>query len=187
MEMLIFMYTIYMPINQTLLKTIKNMYHVDQDIRDQVIGNKNLLLPLSQFGISESVGGKSKKKQPSLGSVLVYMIDQMHNARLRNIIRDYGYPKRKMLGIDGLHRFWLLIQHQDFDVELQKNCLKECDFSLPDQAHLTDRICFNSGKKQVYGSLLLTSSRKEAQKNWPIENLAFLNKRRKKMGLGPLK
>ena len=48
--------------------------------------------------------------------------------------------------------FWLLIQHQDNDVELQKQCLKRCNFELKNNAFLTDRVLINQGKKQIYGT-----------------------------------
>lgn len=48
--------------------------------------------------------------------------------------------------------FWILIQHQDYDVALQKACLKRCDFERKHREYLTDRIALNEGRKQTYGT-----------------------------------
>jgi hypothetical protein len=83
---------------------------------------------------------------------LVYVTDFVHGQRLRGLIREYGYPTQKTLGKEGMAAFWLLIQHQDYDLELQKACLQKCDFEKSHFEHLTDRILVNEGKKQRYGT-----------------------------------
>ena len=73
--------------------------------------------------------------------------------------------------------FWLLIQHQDNDVELQKQCLKRCNFELKNNAFLTDRVLINQVKKQIYGTQFIGE----------IKDKKNVDKRRAKMGLEPLK
>ena len=76
-----------------------------------------------------------------------------------------------------MEAFWLLVQHQDYDVKLQEKCLKHCDFNLKNKSYLTDRIMVNREGTQIYGT----------QFNKPIIDKKNVDKRRKEMGLEPLK
>ena len=148
-----------------LQKNIIEMVHVDQSLRTRAL--------------------KTDEPQPNVYNWLVYVVDAVHNQRIHTLIKKYGYPKKKTVGDEALHAFWLLIQHQDFDIELQKKCLSNCDFALPDKAHLVDRILKNTNKKQRFG----TQSHRGADKKlrlWPVEDKKNLNTRRKKHKLPPL-
>ncbi len=147
-------------INKTLAKQINEMYKVDQDLR-----------------------GQAKRGRGPI-NFLIYAIDWVHNYRIKKIIELYGYPNLKLIGKGGLHNFWLLIQHQDFDIELQKACLKRCCFSKKDEAFLTDRILIKREGRQLYG----TQFRRVGQKLelFPIKDKKMINSRRKKVGLNPL-
>ncbi len=137
-----------------LKKRIEEMVKVDQEARTQAKNSRGLQIP----------------------NILIYTLDSSHNYWIHKIIQQYGYPTSKMVGADGMKSFWLLVQHQDFDLELQESCLKNCDFALQEQAYLTDRICVNSGKKQIYGT----------QFNSPIEDEKNVNEKRSKMGLSTI-
>jgi hypothetical protein len=76
-----------------------------------------------------------------------------------------------------LFNFWLLVQHQDLDLSLQINCLKNCGFENKEFAYLTDRVLVNRGEKQIYGTQL----------NAKIENLSRTNNLRKKIGMMTMK
>lgn len=81
-----------------------------------------------------------------------------------------------------MNAFWLLIQHQDFDLDLQKACLKKCDFNKKDKAYLTDRILVSQGKKQKYGTQFYKNKKGNLVPR-PIKALDQLDKRRKNVGL----
>lgn len=120
--------------NEPLIKIIKEMAKVDQDVR---------------FKAKES----SKNSDGlTIYNYLVYTVDAVHQFRLRQLIETYGYPTKQQVGVEGLKDFWLLIQHQDFDLDLQKKCLEQCDFDPEEKAHLTDRILIAEGKEQKYGT-----------------------------------
>lgn len=105
----------------------------------------------------------------------VFLIDMANNDFIKNkIIKSYGYPTQDLIGKEGMKAFWLLIQHQDRDIELQKECLENCDFEPKEKALLTDRILYNQGKKLKYGTLSVGESVKDVDKN------------RKEIGLEPL-
>lgn len=125
-----------------------------------------------------------KKRQLGPYNFLVYIMDQVHNLKIHRIIDVYGYPSVRTIGRDGMSAFWLLVQHQDFDLELQKECLAKCDFSKTDAAYLTDRVLVNQGKDQVYGTQFTGAlDRKGNPIPRPIKNMKGLDKRRKEVGL----
>jgi hypothetical protein len=61
-------------------------------------------------------------------------------------------------------------------VKLQENVLKNVNLELSDKAALIDRIRYNKGEEQLYGTML----------NADIEDKENVNKRRKEMGLNSL-
>ncbi len=74
-------------------------------------------------------------------------IDAKHNLRLKKIISTYGWPGIHLVGVKGAMGIWLLVQHQDHDVEFQKRCLallKEAvgkqDAQYHEYAYLLDRV-----------------------------------------------
>lgn len=112
---------------------------------------------------------------------LVYAIDAVHNYYLHKIIDRYGFPTTKLIGKKSIRDFWILVQHQDFDLELQKECLKKCDFALKEKALLTDRVLVNSNKKQLYGTQFHRDQSGKLVPR-PIKDKRNLNIRRKKAG-----
>lgn len=124
-------------------------------------------------------------KEKSLTNFVIYAVDFIHNYRIKMIIEKFGYPTEKLIGKDAMNSFWLLIQHQDYDSDLQENCLKYCDFEPKDKAHLTDRILMNKGEKQIYGTQFKLIS-EEKVIVYPLKDKKNVNKLRKQAGLEKL-
>lgn len=118
-------------------------------------------------------------------NLLVYTVDGIHNKYIHQIIDEHGYPMERTIGREGIKKFWLLVQHQDSDVALQKACLKKCDFAPKERAYLTDRVLVSEGKKQKYGTQM---KRVAAGFLVPrtIEKGRGVDVRRKQAGLGTL-
>lgn len=51
----------------------------------------------------------------------------MHGRRLKEIIKHYGWLGISAVGLEGVSAMWLLVQHQDHDVDFQKKCLSLLD------------------------------------------------------------
>lgn len=151
-------------INKTLVQITQMMVKVDQGARFQARGSKGNLPP----------------------NLLIYAIDAAHSHRMRMLILEYGYPTRKLLGAKGMKDWWLLVQHQDLDPELQKKCLKHCDFAPEERAMLVDRVLVGEGKQQRYGTQLKRNPEGEMVLV-DIEDPQKVDARRKEMGLEPLK
>lgn len=124
----------------------------------------------------------ASKDNKETGKYLVYLVDAAHGYRLRTFIATYGYPTEELLGKEGMDAFWLLVQHQDFDLDLQKDCLLNCVFSSFNHAHLLDRVLINEGKKQKYGTQL-TKDEQGRVISAPIEDTVNVDKRREEAGL----
>lgn len=173
-------------INKILLKRIKEMCDLDQDIRFQSFYNKSLVNPLVKLA-----NEKYNKKVPAplklgLGSFLVYMLDAAHNTKLWRIIEIYGYPTTKIIGKRGMFLFGVLVQHQVDDSKLQKSCLENCDFDAITQAHIIDKSLVAEGKRQLYGTQMKVNRKKKVVSPYLIENPKLVNIRRKALGIGPI-
>ncbi|PCI18997.1 hypothetical protein COB64_04490 [Candidatus Wolfebacteria bacterium] len=51
-------------------------------------------------------------------------VDKKNTQRMKEIIDEYGWPTKSMVGWHAANKAWLLVQHADHDVEFQKKCLK---------------------------------------------------------------
>jgi hypothetical protein len=145
-------------VNQKLAKQITEMAEIDQDLRLKAKPGKELI------------------------NYMIYVVDNIHNYRIWKIVEKYGYPTQKLIGKKSMKDFWLLVQHQDYDLDLQEKCLKYCDFEPKEKAFLTDRIFLHKGEKQLYGTQFHKPP-KGKWKIWPIKNKKDFKTRRKKAGL----
>ena len=117
-------------------------------------------------------------------------IDAENRAWLKQVIHRYGWPGRTLVGPDGAHAAWLLIQHADADRALQKRCLKlmrkapKGEVQPENIAYLTDRIRLADGKKQLYGTQVeLKDGRWQVCE---VEDPDRLDHRRRQLGLPPI-
>ena len=121
--------------------------------------------------------------------------DSVFNANLewmRLVLAQYGWPGRRLVGDEGSHGAWLLLQHADRDTALQRTALQLLekavqagDASSRDLAYLTDRVRAAEGRPQVYGTQLQYDSRGCASPK-PSEEPAQLDARRASVGLEPV-
>lgn len=118
-------------------------------------------------------------------------VDRKNTARLKEIIEKHGWPGRSLVGEDGAHAAWLLVQHADRDHAFQKRCLKLLEKAVKageasgvDLAYLTDRVLVAENKKQLYGTQFRVKDGKLEPS--PIEDEANVDRRRKDVGLPSL-
>ncbi len=121
--------------------------------------------------------------------------DSVFNANLewmRLVLAQYGWPGRRLVGDEGSHGAWLLLQHADRDTALQRTAMqlletavRDNDASRRDLAYLTDRVRTAEGRLQVYGTQLQYDSRGCASPK-PSEEPAQLDARRASVGLEPV-
>jgi hypothetical protein len=121
----------------------------------------------------------------------VQKADEENRAWLKSVIGKRGWPGKSLVGEDGAHAAWLLVQHADADLPFQKKCLglleaavKKGEAAPTDLAYLTDRVLAAEGKKQRYGTQLELKDGKLIPK--PVEDPEKLDARRKELGLVPM-
>lgn len=124
---------------------------------------------------------------PSL--VAEQRLRQSHALRLRQIMHEHGWPTISMVGADAAQCAWLLAQHSDHDLALQRQALTAMqaaadDVSAIDLAYLTDRVAVADGHPQHYGTQLY--SRNGELVPQPVADPETLDARRAAIGLLPL-
>lgn len=119
-------------------------------------------------------------------------IDQQNTARMKEIIAQHGWPGDRLVGKDGAHAAWLLVQHATEDLDFMNQCLSlmavavnRGDASGSDLAYLTDRVRVHSGKPQIYGTQFKFGA-DGALIAEPIEDAANVDARRSSVGLPSL-
>lgn len=114
------------------------------------------------------------------------MIHRKNAERLREIIKETGFPTVSMVGAEGSNAAWLIIQHSIGEPEFMKKCYKMMieysnDINPSNIAYLYDRIQVFQSKPQRYGTQLTSEGIP-----YPVENKTYLNEERLKMNLKPL-
>jgi tetratricopeptide (TPR) repeat protein len=115
-------------------------------------------------------------------------IDSLNLIKIKDIIKNYGYPGRSMVGHQSITA-WLVIQHSDLKTQeeylpILQEAAEKGELSKSVFALLINRIRMRKGEKQLYGSQLQMKDGKYVI--YPIEDEPNVNKRRAEMGLGPL-
>jgi hypothetical protein len=79
--------------------------------------------------------------------------------RLTEIMTEYGWPGRSLVGDEAARRAWLIAQHADRQLDVQRRALMLMERAVvageADPAHLAflrDRVLINEGRRQVYGT-----------------------------------
>jgi hypothetical protein len=114
--------------------------------------------------------------------------DSTRIARLRAVVAAHGWPGASLVGRDGAHAAWLVLQHLPDDV--QRTMLPRleragaCEVDPRDVALLTDRVLSHAGKPQRYGSQFHPEG--DSLVAEPIEDIAHLDERRAAAGLPPM-
>lgn len=111
--------------------------------------------------------------------------------RLEEIIRQYGWPGRSLVGADASLAAFLIIQHADYKYQkkyfpLIQEAMKKGEIQPGNVALLEDRILMREGKKQIYGSQLKRNDKTGKYEMWPVEDEENLDKRRASVGLEPI-
>lgn len=165
--------------NKTLQIELIKMYINDQSVRDNIL--------------SEIIS-KYKLDEYELTKADAVSVDKMNRDRLKEIIREFGFPTRQLVGKDAMQGIFLIIQHSDMDTEWQKEQLtsieravKQGDMDGQSYAYLYDRIKINSGEKQLYGTQFKNvdpvNRKVELADTEDVENL---DKRRMEVGMMPI-
>jgi hypothetical protein len=119
--------------------------------------------------------------------------DSLNYFEIKKIISKYGYPNSDLIGMEGSHNFWLIVQHQDRHPIFQDSILRlmkiEVDLkkaSGQDYAYLIDRVKCNTGEKQIYGTQMILNKDSSSFEMKNCINPESVNERRKNVGLNSI-
>lgn len=111
--------------------------------------------------------------------------------RLDALVKQHGWPGISSVGLEGSRAAWLVAQHaictpvlQRKFCDLLERAAKNGDVPKRQAALLSDRILFNEGKPQVYGTVLDWDEHGEL--SCSISDPGSVDARRREVGLPPL-
>lgn len=119
-------------------------------------------------------------------------VHRYNAARLKEIIAEYGWPGRSLVGNEGATYAWLILEHAisdpDFQrrgLELLKSAASRGEVPATHAAYLEDRIRTFEGRPQLYGTQF-DRDRSGEISPLPIEDPEHVNDRRRALGMDSL-
>jgi len=117
--------------------------------------------------------------------------DGRNMKRLTEIIEQYGWPGKSLVGKDGSLTAFLIVQHGGLEDQkkyfpLLKEAVGKGEAEPAHAAYLEDRILMLEGKKQIYGTQLRRDEATQKLELWPVEDEEHLDARRATLGLEPI-
>ena len=114
-------------------------------------------------------------------------VDARHTSRMREIVAKQGWPGRSLVGDDGSHAAWLLVQHADSAfmaqcLPLMERAVAAGEAFAKDYVYLLDRVRMQQGKPQLYGTQFTSAADGQLVLH-PIEDAEHVDERRRSVGL----
>lgn len=120
-------------------------------------------------------------------------VHRRNGRRLFEIIDQYGWPGKTLVGQEGADAAWLIVQHDIGNPKLQRRSLTllreavaKGEVPALQLAMVTDRVCVLEGKPQIYGTQYDWDENGEMSP-CPVENPEQVDELREGIGLIPLK
>lgn len=116
--------------------------------------------------------------------------DSINLVKVQKILDEYGWLGFDKVGRTGALTIFLVIQHSPLPVQqkylpMMREAVKNKQAIAGNLALLEDRVAIREGRKQIYGSQLVTDSTGKTTLE-PLEDPDHVDERRKAVGLGPL-
>ncbi len=118
-------------------------------------------------------------------------LDAKHVARLREILAQYGWPSKAMVGEKPAGAAWMIAQHGGAEILAETlptmyEAVKKGDLHEGLYATSLDRVLIQQGKKQAYGTQFDTDPATGRCEPKPIEDPERVDERRIRAGMGTL-
>jgi hypothetical protein len=157
--------------------------HLRERLLDMVAEQRRVHTELSQTG--ELYQGRPMV--PRLAEVV-----RRHVSALEAIIEEHGWPGKSLVGEDGSHAAWFLMQHAIERPDLQRRGLlllraavARGEAAPAQAAYLEDKICFFERRPQRYGTQFDWDA-EGRMSPWLLEDPKRVDEYRSQVGLGPL-
>ena len=164
-------------LNQALKTELADVYHLDQDIRVK---------------IREEIK-RTGPESPAVDAMDAQMdkTDEQCLARVLALIDQHGWPSSQLVGREGMHTVFTVLQHarpsvqQKYLPRLRESAAKG-ELEQSSIALMEDRVLKDTGKPQVYGSQIRLNRETKKYEFFPIADGAHVEERRAAIGLEPL-
>ena len=127
---------------------------VNEELRDEL-----LAMMAEDQAVRTGVAPPGDDRTPEELAAAWDSVDAANARRMYDVLDEFGWPGWSLVGEDGALAAWVLIQHADLHLDLQKRglALLEAavaadDASPGDLAYLVDRVRVAEGLPQVYGT-----------------------------------
>ena len=158
--------------------------------------NIQLMKELAQIRITDQAQRKEMRNfewgSPEMDSLwaLQNYSDSVNLVRIEEMIAEYGYPGKSLVGEGQASTAFLVIQHahqeaQEKYLPLLKEEANKGEIRWASVALLIDRVYLKRGDKQVYGSQINRTEDGEFYV-MRLEDPENINKKRAEVGLGPI-
>ncbi|MFB6817721.1 DUF6624 domain-containing protein [Streptomyces sp. NPDC056347] len=114
-----------------------------------------------------------------------------HGDRLAEIMDEYGWPTADLVGEEAARAAWLIAQHADRQIDVQRRALKLLGQAVAagsahprELAFLRDRTLVNEGRKQICGTQI-AGVRDGVPVPWPCEEPERMDELRTEAGIEP--
>lgn len=189
--------------NELFTTKLRDIRICKSHAKKEQIGNRALQMELIKMYISDqSARGnipreiitKYKLDDFQLTDLDGVTVDRINREKLKEIISEFGFPTKQLVGRDAMQCVFLIIQHADADAKWQKEQLPNIESAVKNGdvegerfAYLYDRVRVNGGEKQLYGTQFKNvdpiHKRVELAETDDVENLDL---RRMEFGMMPI-
>lgn len=132
--------------------------------------------------LSKPLSAEDAKRQEQL--------DQRNRQLLQRMVKQYGWPGFKTVGVDAANAAFLILQHADLATQQQylplfRQAVARQDAWPSQLAMLEDRIDVRLGRPQRYGTQIDAAAR-GAPRPFPLQDARLVDQWRAAVGLSPL-
>lgn len=92
-------------------------------------------------------------------SPVMKLVHEKNNARMKEIVEQFGWTGKNLVGEDGCEAAWIIVQHAVLEPDFQRRCVPLLESAvlageapLWQLAYLKDRVLKQSGEPQLYGT-----------------------------------
>ncbi|GGY27178.1 DUF6624 domain-containing protein [Streptomyces djakartensis] len=115
-----------------------------------------------------------------------------HGDRLNEIMDEVGWPTAALVGADAARAAWLIAQHADRQLDVQRRALRLLEGAVEagaagarELAFLRDRMLVNEGREQVYGTQIAGVREDGSPIPWPCVEPERVDELRAGVGIEP--
>ncbi len=120
----------------------------------------------------------------------IIAVDRQNTSRMREIVEQFGWPTKDLVGEGPSNSAWLIVQHADRNPAFQARCLpmlKEAvdkgQANPSNYAYLYDRVAVSRGEKQLFATQSSTNNGLTEGSFYPIADESNVQIRRAEMGI----